>query len=163
MQIECTCLNNPKIIPVIVIMLLFAEPLINPRRGSATGSYGLPVPPEWLRSQAEGRRGSRPAAATPGRDSPTGPWPPQRPGVSDKVSPRVHGKKSSIPTDRIICPVVNGGSTERRQKVSTLKSLGRWMGGEGVLGASKSTLLFFLVAYFLRKNWGTVLKKKFSN
>jgi len=35
------------------------EPLINPRRGSATGSYGLPVPPEWLRSQAEMRRGSK--------------------------------------------------------------------------------------------------------
>ena len=25
----------------------------NPRRGSATGSFGLPVPPEWLRAQRE--------------------------------------------------------------------------------------------------------------
>ena len=35
------------------------EPTLNPRRGSATGSFGLPVPPDWLRAQAEGaRRGS---------------------------------------------------------------------------------------------------------
>ena len=25
------------------------EPHSNPRRGSATGSYGLPVPPDWIR------------------------------------------------------------------------------------------------------------------
>jgi len=55
-----------------------AEPPLNPRRGSATGSYGLPVPPEWLRAQAENRRSSR-APIIPssslvgisGRDSPT--------------------------------------------------------------------------------------------
>ena len=39
-------------------------PTLNPRRGSKTGSYGLPVPPEWLRSQnpdgkRKGRSGSR--------------------------------------------------------------------------------------------------------
>ena len=28
-------------------------PTINPRRGSTTGSYALPVPPEWLRSQRQ--------------------------------------------------------------------------------------------------------------
>ena len=29
-----------------------SEPLPNPRRSSVTGSYGLPCPPDWLRSQA---------------------------------------------------------------------------------------------------------------
>lgn len=29
------------------------EPVCNPRRGSATGSFGLPVPPEWIRAQAD--------------------------------------------------------------------------------------------------------------
>jgi hypothetical protein len=55
------------------------EPQINPRRGSATGSYGLPVPPEWIRAQAENhRRGSRaPVMVASGSivglsDSPTG-------------------------------------------------------------------------------------------
>ena len=28
------------------------EPSSNPRRGSATGSYGLPVPPDWIRAHA---------------------------------------------------------------------------------------------------------------
>ena len=38
------------------------EPVYNPRRGSATGSFGLPVPPDWVRAQAadqQSRRGSK--------------------------------------------------------------------------------------------------------
>ncbi|XP_059094328.1 band 7 protein CG42540-like isoform X1 [Tigriopus californicus] len=38
-----------------------AEPLANPRRGSTTGSFGLPVPPDWVRAQNE-RKISRSAA-----------------------------------------------------------------------------------------------------
>ena len=36
------------------------EPTLNPRRGSATGSFGLPVPPEWVKGHGgpEIRRGS---------------------------------------------------------------------------------------------------------
>ena len=33
------------------------EPSSNPRRGSATGSYGLPVPPDWIRAHADKVRG----------------------------------------------------------------------------------------------------------
>ena len=29
------------------------EPSTNPRRGSATGSYGLPVPPDWARAKVK--------------------------------------------------------------------------------------------------------------
>ena len=49
----------------------------NPRRGSATGSYGIPVPPEWLRTHSESRRlGPRLHSSSSwlplqGRDSPT--------------------------------------------------------------------------------------------
>ena len=67
------------------------EPTNNPRRGSATGSFGLPVPPEWVRSQLEGRRSSRSSmAGTPtmgvtaprsGRGSPIS-WEQQSPGGS---------------------------------------------------------------------------------
>ncbi len=39
----------------------------NPRRGSATGSYGLPVPPDWLRSRLN-NPGSKMVLS--GRDSP---------------------------------------------------------------------------------------------
>lgn len=39
------------------------EPTNNPRRGSATGSFGLPVPPDWVRSQLDGRRSSRSSMA----------------------------------------------------------------------------------------------------
>ena len=61
---ECTYARKIKFADFFVLILGFGglqppEPLINPRRGSATGSYGLPVPPEWLRSQAEMRRGSK--------------------------------------------------------------------------------------------------------
>lgn len=30
-----------------------SEPVSNPRRGSTTGSFGLPVPPDWVRAQNE--------------------------------------------------------------------------------------------------------------
>ena len=108
------------------------EPLLNPRRGSATGSYGLPVPPDWMRNQAESRRGSRPtlslsAAGYPGgsmsgRNSPSGPWPPNRAGgLSDKISPKVHAKKVSIPrevfSDKEASPILNGGNKDKHQKV----------------------------------------------
>ena len=36
------------------------EPSSNPRRGSATGSYGLPVPPDWIRAHADKVRGGGP-------------------------------------------------------------------------------------------------------
>ena len=49
--------------------------LSNPRRGSATGSYGLPVPPEWMRTHSEARRVSKITHSSlvglsGGRDSP---------------------------------------------------------------------------------------------
>jgi hypothetical protein len=105
----------------IVTLVPPPEPLINPRRGSATGSYGLPVPPEWLRSQAEGRRGSRPTGQTAsGRNSPCGP-PHQRTALSDKLSPKNFGKKSSLPTDHPVSPISNGRAKDGKKKVSAFK------------------------------------------
>ena len=55
------------------------EPQSNPRRGSATGSYGLPVPPDWMRAHSEKVRSGRATYTPPlglssaGRDSPTRP------------------------------------------------------------------------------------------
>ena len=36
------------------------EPALNPRRGSATGSFGLPVPPDWIRRHGALTRGVSP-------------------------------------------------------------------------------------------------------
>ena len=45
----------------------------NPRRGSATGSYGLPVPPEWMRTRYSAKSGASASsllALAQGRESP---------------------------------------------------------------------------------------------
>ncbi len=88
------------------------EPQINPRRGSATGSYGLPVPPEWLRAQAaENRRGSRAQTqqdrvvctgsllglSGSGRDSPTSAWPLNPTPGSKKLTTPGEEKRVSKP------------------------------------------------------------------
>ena len=55
-------------------------PVVNPRRGSASGTFGLPVPPDWLRAQQESsRRTSRVAGpggakGETGRSSPSSMW-----------------------------------------------------------------------------------------
>lgn len=98
--------------------LNISEPLINPRRGSATGSYGLPVPPEWLRSQAEGRRSSKPNAS--GRNSPSGPWPPQRTSTTENLPGKIEGKISLLPMEQSSGVVINGHSKDRGNKVKIL-------------------------------------------
>lgn len=89
--------------------------MINPRRGSATGSYGLPVPPEWLRSQAEVRRGSKPTAS--GRNSPNGPWPPQRTIIAEKFPEKNEGKMAPLPIEQSPGTAINGHSRDERKKV----------------------------------------------
>lgn len=43
----------------------------NPRRGSATGSYGIPVPPDWMRNRNVVTSKSGSLLGLSGRDSPT--------------------------------------------------------------------------------------------
>lgn len=56
------------------------EPMLNPRRGSATGSFGLPVPPDWVKAHGgqDFRRGSAyktsPLVGGGDRDSPVHSW-----------------------------------------------------------------------------------------